>query len=819
MTSSRKAPSATVRARPETIGVLQGAPASRGIPRNPLCDKQLTAQRRYRFTVTGVVQGVGFRPFVHRLATELGLTGFVGNDSAAVFVEVQGAAGNIERFACRLIADAPPLAAISALTPAEPMPVVDGEAAFRIVDSRKVDGAATAIPPDIAVCDNCVAELFDPADRRYRHAFVTCTDCGPRFTIIESLPYDRPATTMAGFAMCDRCAAEYRDVADRRFHAQPVACPECGPTLWFRAGDDRIEGTDAALAAAQRALAAGRVVAIKGIGGYHLGCAADHAQAVALLRQRKARAAKPFAVMVRDLEIARRFAEIDDHEAAVLAGRRRPIVLLRRRRDAPVVPGVAPGSPWIGLLMPYSPIHHLLMAAVPGMPAPVPDAIVLTSANRSDEPICYTDDDAAQRLPKLSHAVLDHDRAISVPCDDSVVRVIDGRELPIRRSRGYAPLPVDLGCEGPAVLAVGGELKNTFCLTDGVRAYCSAHIGDMGSWDTLQAFERSVRQLSGIRKQPTRIAADLHPGYLTRSWAERNVADRPLDLVQHHHAHVVSLLAEHGRLGEPVIGVAFDGTGFGCDGAVWGGEILALGTESQRFTRVGHLRAVLLPGGDVAVRNPWRMALSHLSAAGIGWDADLAPVAAAAPEELRLLTSQLAGGTGCVPCTSMGRLFDAVASLLGLRHRIEYEGQAAIELEVLATSAAGPAAETAPPLRLTVGADGVIDAGPLMRALVAALRRGTDRGRLAAEFHRAVATAVVEVVGQVSGPCRLVGLTGGVFQNVLLLQACRRELEQAGFTVLIHQTVPPNDGGLALGQAAVSVLTALEHAAGSTEED
>ncbi|CAJ1506951.1 carbamoyltransferase HypF [[Mycobacterium] burgundiense] len=786
--------------------------------RNPLWDKLPDTPRlRCRFTVTGVVQGVGFRPFVHRVATELELTGFVGNDSAAVFIEVQGVARNIERFAHRLVSEAPPLAAISALAPAEPTPVVDGESAFRIVESRQVDGATTAIPPDIAVCDNCVAELFDPADRRYRHAFVTCTDCGPRFTIIVSLPYDRPATTMADFAMCERCAAEYHDVADRRFHAQPVACPDCGPTLWFRAGDQRIDGTDAALAATQRALAAGKVVAIKGIGGYHLGCAADHEHAVALLRQRKARAAKPFAVLVRDLEIARRFAEIDDYEAAVLTSRRRPIVLLRRRPDAPVVPGVAPGSPWIGLLMPYSPIHHLLLAAVPDTATPVPDAIVLTSANRSDEPICYTDDDAAQRLPRLSDAVLDHDRAIYVPCDDSVVRVVDGRELPIRRSRGYAPLPVDLGREGPAVLAVGGELKNTFCLTEGTRAYCSAHIGDMGSWETLQAFERSVRQLSGIRRPPIRLAADLHPGYLTRSWAERNLGGRPLDLVQHHHAHVVSLLAEHGRLGEPIIGVAFDGTGFGCDGTVWGGEILALGTASQRFTRVAHLRSVLLPGGDLAVRNPWRMALSHLSAAGIEWNADLAPVAAAAPEELRLLRSQLAGGLGCVPCTSMGRLFDAVASLLGLRHRIEYEGQAAIELEVLAAAAA-PAVGTVPMLRLAVDADGVIDAAPLIRALVAALRGGIDRGVLAAEFHRAVATAVAEVVGLVSGPCRLVGLTGGVFQNVLLLRACRRRLEQAGFTVLIHRTVPPNDGGLALGQAAVSVLTALEHAAGSTEE-
>jgi hydrogenase maturation protein HypF len=434
----------------------------------------------------------------------------------------------------------------------------------------------------------------------------------------------------------------------------------------------------------------------------------------------------------------------------------------------------------------------------------VPDALVLTSANRSGEPICYTDDDAAQRLPSLCDAVLDHDRPIHVPCDDSVVRVVDGRELPIRRSRGYAPLPVDLGCDGPAVLAVGGELKNTFCLTDGRRAFSSAHIGDMGSWETLRAFEHSVDQMSGIRCRPVRLAADLHPGYLTRGWAERHTRERPLDLVQHHHAHVASLLAEHGRLGEPIIGVAFDGTGFGLDGAIWGGEILALGADSHRFTRVAHLTPVPLAGGDVAVRNPCRMALSHLWSAGIEWTPDLAPVAAMTPAELRLLRSQLATGRGCVPCTSMGRLFDAVASLLGVRHKIDYEGQAAIELEVLAASAApGPA------LRLDVGADGRLDPTAMLAAMVAALRAGADPAALAAAFHAAVADAVAEVVGAVADEVRLVGLTGGVFQNVLLLRGCRQRLEDAGFTVLIHHLVPPNDGGLALGQAAVSVLTAL----------
>jgi hydrogenase maturation protein HypF len=638
---------------------------------------------------------------------------------------------------------------------------------------------------------------------------VTCTNCGPRFTIIRALPYDRPATTMSAFAMCERCAAEYHDPADRRFHAQPIACPDCGPSLWFAAHGERVAGSDAALGATQRALAAGAVVAIKGIGGYHLACRVDDEAAVVALRARKARGAKPFAILVADLAIARRYAHVDDTEAAVLSSPVRPIVLLRRRRDAPLAEAVAPGSPLVGLMLPYSPIHHLLLAPVPGVDAPVPLALVLTSANRSDDPICFTEDDAVQRLPPLCDAVLDHDRPIHVPCDDSVVRVVDDRELPIRRSRGYAPLPVDLGRDGPAVLAVGGELKNTFCLTDGARAYLSGHIGDMETLETLRAFERAVGQLSEIRHEPVRLAADLHPGYHTRNWAERRAGDRPLDLIQHHHAHVVSLLAEHGRLGEPVIGVSFDGTGYGCDQTIWGGEILKLGPDSQRFARVGHLLPVPLPGGDAAVRNPWRMALSQLWMAGIDWTPDLPPIAAATPAELRLTRSQLESGSGCVPCSSMGRLFDAVASLLGVRQRIDYEGQAAIELEALADSigdTAGPA------FALAVRVDGVIDPAGMLRAMVSALRAGVEPAVLAAEFHQAVAVAVTEAVRKAAGPIRLVGLTGGVFQNVLLLRGCRQRLQQAGFEVLIHHTVPPNDGGLALGQAAISVLTALEEA-------
>jgi hydrogenase maturation protein HypF len=465
-------------------------------------------------------------------------------------------------------------------------------------------------------------------------------------------------------------------------------------------------------------------------------------------------------------------------------------------------------------MLPYSPIHHLLLAPVPGADPTLPDALVLTSANRSDEPICFTEDDAGSRLSALCDAVLDHNRPIHVPCDDSVVRVIDGRELPIRRSRGYAPLPIELGRDGPAVLAVGGELKNTFCLTDGSRAYMSGHIGDMETLETLRAFERAVTQLSEIRHRPVRLAADLHPAYQTRDWAERYADDRPLDLVQHHHAHVASLLAEHGRLGEPIVGVSFDGTGYGCDETIWGGEILAVGPDSHRFVRVGHLLPVPLPGGDAAVRNPWRMALSQLWMAGIDWTLDLAPVVAASSAELRLIRSQLESNTGCVACSSMGRLFDAVASLLGVRHRIDYEGQAAIELEALADSADDARAC----LRMDVRTDGVIDPTGMVRAMVSALRDGVQPVVLAAGFHHAVADAVSEVVSLVAGEVRMVGLTGGVFQNVLLLRQCRQRLQQKGFEVLTHHAVPPNDGGLALGQAAVSVLAALDEERGRAKK-
>ncbi|MEO6886934.1 MAG: carbamoyltransferase HypF [Jatrophihabitantaceae bacterium] len=769
--------------------------------------------RRARFTISGIVQGVGFRPFVHRLATELQLSGFVGNDAVAVFAEVQGTADALAEFERRLPGEAPPMSIITAVHHDELRTIT--ERGFVIVPSAAGAGPRTLVSPDVATCDNCLAELLDPTDPRYRHPFITCTDCGPRFTIIRDLPYDRPATTMADFPMCQRCAGEYANPDDRRFHAQPIACPDCGPVLWFECDGRRVEGADAALVAAQRALNDGKIVAVKGVGGYHLACRADDPTAIAHLRARKARDQKPFALLTRDLITARRLVVTNADAERILTGRARPIVLLPRRPDALVDDSVAPRSPLLGVMLPYTPVHHLLLTPVPNADVEAPAMLVMTSANISDEPLCFDDLDANSRLPLLADAVLTHNRPIHVPCDDSVVRVVAGHELPIRRSRGYAPLPVALGRELPATLAVGGELKNTCCLVDGANAFCSAHIGDMGSLDTIRAFDRASEQLQTLHAlTPRVIAADAHPSYLTRAWAERHAggAGEPeLRLVQHHHAHVASLLAEHDRIGHTVLGVAFDGTGYGDDDTIWGGEFLLVGTDITRYERVGHLRAVDLPGGDGAVRNPCRMALAYLRESDVSWTPDLPPVAACDRAELAAVRGQLESGNGTVPCSSMGRLFDAVAALLGVRQRIGYEGQAAIELEVLAEAGQVPAQRS--PFAFTLRPDGVLDYRPVVRAIVDSVRAGAAPAHLAYWFHLCVADAVVSSAQQVLGTPNLpadqpltVGLTGGVFQNVLLLEQCRRQLEAVGFDVLTHELVPPNDGGLALGQAVIAAL-------------
>ncbi|MGF7120360.1 carbamoyltransferase HypF [Rhodococcus sp. BE178] len=764
---------------------------------------------RHRLTVRGVVQGVGFRPFVARLAEDLGLAGHCGNDEVSVFVEAEGPSGALTEFARRLRCDAPPLAVVLGVTVEEIPAHGDGAREFRIVPSVHTVGARTLVPPDVGICVDCAREMADPADRRYRHPFVNCTNCGPRFTVVTDLPYDRPATTMAVFPMCPRCAHEYRDPTDRRYHAQPICCPDCGPRIFLETDGCRIDGDDAVLERVHRELAAGGIVAVKGIGGFHLVCDAGNPGAVRRLRQRKHRPAKPFAVMAADLSVAQEVCTVSTAEREVLRSPARPIVLLRKAAGTAGVSEVAPGLDELGVLLPYAPLHHLLFAPVPGSDVRPPRLLVMTSGNRGGEPLCFDNDDARHRLGGIADVFLMHDRDIAVPCEDSVLTVVDGDAAPIRRSRGYAPLPVLLDRAGPTVLAVGAEVKNTFCLTRQDFAFCSGHLGDMGSLESRRAFDATVTLLSALHDvRPALVVADDHPGYSTRSWAEDFSARTGVDLctVQHHHAHVAALAAEHRLIGSPLLGIAFDGTGYGCDRTVWGGELIRVGADLLDTDRVGHLQSFSLPGGDVAVRNPARVALALLHEVGIDITdttdtGDLPCVRALQANERAVVTAQLASGRGCVRTTSVGRLFDGVASLLGVRHRVSYEAQAAIELEALARTA-----RTAAPIEMRV-ADGQLLLGDLLDGLVTGFRAGVPVPELALGFHRALAeaTAGLAVALVREAGMDTVGLTGGVFQNRLLTSLLRRRLEVAGLTVLTHHVVPPNDGGLSLGQAVLGL--------------
>ncbi|MFF7309008.1 carbamoyltransferase HypF [Streptomyces sp. NPDC008137] len=758
---------------------------------------------RRRVTVRGTVQGVGFRPFVHRLATDLALAGFVSNTANGVLIEVEGPPQGIADFCDRLAQEPPPLATVTGVG-VEDLPVSGADDAFSIRSTDRSPGR-TLLPPDTATCPDCLRELADPADRRHRHPFVTCTHCGPRFTIATGMPYDRGATTMAGFPMCADCAREYGDPGDRRFHAQPVACHGCGPRLRLvpAVGGDVRPARDAdGLASARALLAAGRIVAVKGLGGYHLACDATDARAVETLRTRKARGGKPFAVMCADLDAVRRIADPSTAELAALTNARRPIVLLRRRAEAAgLAPGVCPGSPHLGVMLPYTPVHTLLFG-LPGDP-PGPRVLVMTSGNRSGEPIVTDDDEALTRLAGLADAWLAHDRTVSSPCDDSLLRVrADGTEQVLRRSRGYVPRPLRLPVAVRPTLAVGGDLKNALCLGEGDHAWFGPHIGDMGDLATLEAARRAeahMRSLTGVT--PELVAADRHPGYQSARWARRRAHRLAPVFVQHHHAHIASAMAQHGLDGTaPVIGVAFDGTGYGDDGTVWGGEILL--ADYTGYRRFARLAPAPLPGGDAGVANPCRLALARLWAAGLAWDADLPSVTACAADELAVLRQQLTRGVACVATSSMGRLFDAVSSLVGVCHRAGYEAQAALELEAAAAAAWGEGT-SAYDFGFTAG---TYDPAPVLNALVADLRRGTPAPVLAARFHRAVARAVTEICRRARQDTGLatVALSGGVFANALLEEECARLLSENGFAVLRHGEVPPNDGGLALGQLVVA---------------
>ncbi|MFJ8860337.1 carbamoyltransferase HypF [Streptomyces sp. NPDC102451] len=766
---------------------------------------------RRRFEVRGVVQGVGFRPFVYVTASELMLGGAVTNTGDGVLAEVEGPADAVAEFGRRLRSDCPPLAIVEDVRTSD-LPTRGGTG-FTIEHSRTAGRARTLVPPDIATCRDCLDELADPSDRRYRHPFITCTHCGPRFTIVTGLPYDRAATTMADFEMCAACRSEYEDPGDRRFHAQPVACPDCGPRLELTVGEGVSPSRDEdALRTARKLLADGGIIAVKGLGGYHLVCDARNAAAVTELRRRKRRGGKPFAVMVRDLDVARELVTVTADEEALLTGGRRPIVLLPRRPAGPgagVSDAVAPGCPDLGLLLPYTPLHVLLFGI--GDDDPGPDALVMTSANLSGEPIVTDDGDALTVLAPLVDAWLRHDRRIHVPCDDSVSRWVAGAELPLRRSRGYAPLPLALPFDVPPTLAVGADLKNTCALGEGRYAWLSQHIGDMDDLSTVDALtrtEKHLEELTGV--EPALLVADRHPGYHSGAWARDRAAGRPVRTVQHHHAHIASVMAEHG-LGRDarVIGIAFDGTGHGDDGAAWGGEVLVAGYAS--FRRAAHLGYVPLAGGDASVLRPYRMALAHLHAAGVPWNADLPAVLACPAAEREVLAHQFTTGFGCVPTSGMGRLFDAIASLAGVRHEVAFEAEAAMELEGLARGAtADPlVAECGYGFAIRPGADGepaVADPGPVVRAVVSDVRAGVSAGVIAARFHAAVATLVVDLADLCRAGTGLdtVALGGGVFQNALLLESTRHGLAERGFTVLRPRLLPPNDGGIALGQLMIA---------------
>ena len=760
-----------------------------------------TERRRRRLRVRGVVQGVGFRPFVYTIATELALAGEVGNDEAGVLVEIEGTAAALDEFADRLRRRPPPTATVDSVESTDL--VTRDDTGFRIVDSIRA-GGRTAVPPDAALCDECAGELRDRGNRRYRHPFINCTGCGPRFTITAGLPFDRARTSMADFALCDSCAGEYADPADRRFHAQSICCPGCGPVLTYSGA-----GTGDALSDARALLRADGILAVKGIGGYHLACDAADPAAVSELRRRKGRGDKPFAVMVPDLETARRIARVNAASAELLTSAAHPIVLLPRRGcpgsdragDGPahvdLADAVAPGSPDIGVMLPYTALH-LLLFGLPGDP-PGPRVLVMTSGNTGGEPICYDDEDARTRLAGLADARLSHNRRILVPCDDSVLRVVDDIELPVRRSRGYVPAPIALPMAVPPTLAVGGDVKNTCAVACGRAAWPSQHLGDMDRPATLAAFETAERHLELLtRVTPGRLVADAHPGYRSTGWARRHAGQREVCTVQHHHAHIAAVMGEHGLdPAETVLGFAFDGTGWGPDGAIWGGELLAAGYGG--FRRLAHLKYVPLAGGDVTVHRPYRMALAHLWTAGAGWPEDLAPVRACPPAERAVLRHQLRTGLGCVPTSSMGRLFDAVASLAGVRHVVDYEAQAAIELEAAARDVpTGRAVYRFAVLPATDPA--VIDPAPVIAAIARDTSDAVPAGIVGARFHVAVARLVLELALGHAEITRTVVLAGGVFQNSLLLSTTRALLRDHGFTVRCPHRLPPNDGGLALGQ-------------------
>ncbi len=753
--------------------------------------------------VSGIVQGVGFRPFIYKLANQFGLNGFVRNRSGDVFIELEGDTPSLDQFLDELMTRPPPLARIDRVkwTAGSPR----GDQQFRIEPSVVDWSSSIFVAPDIATCDDCLRELFDPTDRRYRYPFLNCTNCGPRLTIIKGAPYDRERTTMAAFAMCPACRSEYDDPTDRRYHAQPIACPSCGPRLQLADGQGQAFEDVDPLACAVTALRQGKIVALKSLGGYHLACVAGDGRAVAELRRRKHRDEKPLAVMVRDLRSAVELCDVTEAERELLSSSRRPIVLLRRRPGALLDEGVAPGNPFVGVMLPYTPLHHLLMDELGGMP------LVMTSGNRSDEPIAFEDGDARERLAGIADLFLTNDRPIHLRCDDSVTRLVAGKELPLRRSRGEAPRPISLPvpCRRPT-LAVGGQLKATFALGRDRHAFLSHHLGDLDHYEAYRAFVEAVghyERLFEIRAE--RVVHDLHPDYATSRYARERAALEGIALlgVQHHHAHVASCMAENG-LDEPVIGVAFDGTGYGRDGAIWGGEFLV--GDYRNYQRAAYLRYVGMPGGERAIREPWRMAVAHLVDAEVSTESMEARILHA---DLRIIQTMLEKRINTPHTSSAGRLFDAVAALAGVRDRVSFEGQAAMELEWLATREA-PDGRYPFELDACGGSSGVeaslvVDTRPMIRAVAADVVRGVAPSSIARRFQTTMVDLIVAVCEFLRGRTGIdaVALSGGVFLNALLTSEALGRLSDDGFRVYRHRLVSPGDGGLSLGQLAIAAAT------------
>jgi hydrogenase maturation protein HypF len=771
--------------------------------------------------ITGIVQGVGFRPFIYNQATQRGLTGWVRNTSGGVDIEIFGEDGEIKHFIEGIRNNAPSLSRIDTF---EHYPIPHHTyTSFEIISSKEVSNAFQPISPDICICDDCLRELFDPENRRYRYPFINCTNCGPRLTIISEIPYDRPNTTMKDFPLCPDCAKEYEDPLDRRFHAQPVACPVCGPKVWLEyPGENEkhkdpkpIQGENA-IAEVQRSLTKGGIVAIKGLGGFHLACDATNTKAVSELRKRKLRVDKPFALMMPDLESIISHCYINDIERELIYSRERPIVILPRRASSTIAKEVSPHQNTLGVMLPYSPLHYLLFSKQEegekhkhNPPVTLPP-LVMTSGNISEEPIAYRNDEARAHLSGLVDVFLMHDRDIRTRCDDSVLRTYRGATFPLRRSRGYAPFPVYLESDSPQVLAVGAELKNTFCITRQRYAFLSHHIGDMENVETLDSFMDSVQHYESLfRIQPQAIAYDLHPNYLATRYAlERAKREHiPSFGIQHHHAHIVSCMAENSLPPDcPVIGVAFDGTGYGEDQAIWGGEFLL--ADFRGYERVGHLKYIPLPGGDTAIRKPARVALAYLWAYEYDWEPEYYPVFALCAEERSIIKAQLEKHINAPLTSSMGRLFDAIASIAGIRHQVNYEAQAAIEFEALADPEETGAYELS--LEKVDGHSShayQVDAGLLIGNVLQDLQNGVPPARISSRFHNGVARMVSDMCIRLRQDYGIndVVLSGGVWQNLTLLTRTYDSLVGNNFTVYTHKQVPTNDGGLALGQAVITI--------------